>query len=538
MTSQVAQARSYRELGLLAEGGMALVSQGVADDGTSVVIKRIRPPYCFDSSFLRLFSDEGAVHAALCHPNIVRLLDRGEDEQGPYLVFEHVDGTDLGALLDVAWKDGRPMDLELVLAIAAPLFQALAFAHTAEHNGDRLHVVHRDVSPGNVLLGADGSVKLADFGVAASRLRSEATVVGEMKGKFAYMAPEQTRGTAIDARADLFAAGVVLWECLAGRRLFDGPTDADVVAAVRDKDAPLLSSLRAHPRPTGLDDLTDPGPAGLDLPSSLVELVASLLEKKPDDRPANAQLIADRIRQIAVERGLEDGLSRYVARAVRLAPRRSLAPIAPDVRRRTQRVLADAPGAARVALRPRRAPTLVFLGALSLLVLVMGAWLWQRSAAALTAEPLPTSVVASTPAAVAGPTSEPRAAASGVVGSGAGPAIGALPLPAVEAPPPAVVAKRPVKRQVGSTSSQPPVLPLPPTGPTTGFGRLSINAEPWGEVFVDGNLVAKETPLVGFSLPAGHHRVLVKNPVYNLEESFNVEVAANAHVRRFVDLNR
>ena len=272
----------FRELGVLAEGGMAIVAKGVTDDGVDVVVKRVRPPFCFDAGFLRLFEDEGAIHAALSHPNIVRLIGKGEDQAGPFLLFEHVDGTDLDVLLHRAFAEHKGLDVEAVLAVAIPLLKALACAHECVgKDGVSLEVVHRDVSPGNVLLGKDGTVKLADFGVASSTLKNERTVAGELKGKFAYMAPEQTRGEAVTPRTDLFAAGIVLHECLRGARLFDGPTDTDVVQAVRTAEAPALTHV----------------------PPELAALVAELLHKDPAKRPASAQIVHHRLTEIAVALG-------------------------------------------------------------------------------------------------------------------------------------------------------------------------------------------------------------------------------------------
>jgi serine/threonine-protein kinase len=195
----------------------------------------------------------------------------------------------------------------LVLAIAIPLSGALAFVHEACCDGTSLNAVHRDVSPANVLLGDDGAVKLADFGVAASRLKTDVTVAGELKGKFAYMAPEQTRGAPVTPQADLFALGVVLWECLANRRLFEAPTDADVVQQVRHKEAPRLDDPAVVSRRVDVD---------------LADLVAALLQKDPAARPAKASLVRDALMAMAAERGLDDGLRRIVAQAVRQLPRR------------------------------------------------------------------------------------------------------------------------------------------------------------------------------------------------------------------------
>ncbi|MDP2344325.1 MAG: serine/threonine-protein kinase [Deltaproteobacteria bacterium] len=499
MTSSAAPL--YREIGLLAEGGMALVQSAVREaDGAAVVIKRVRPPLCFDASYLRLFADEAAVHGSLdgC-AHVVRLLDRGEDEQGPYLVFEHVDGTDLGVLLDRALVADQALDVELVLAFARPLFAALAYVHEAKKDGAALDVVHRDISPGNVLLGEDGCVKLADFGIAAFRLKSEVTVVGELKGKFAYMAPEQTRGERVDARADLFAAGIVLWESLQNRRLFDAPTDADVVQKVREQAAPPLDAARV-----GAD---------------LCALVAALLEKDPAARPLSARKAKDTLDSIILARGLDEGLSRVVARAVRLAPRRTPTPAAPDVRRRTQRVLgAPVPTVVRPK-RPVPAAVVVVIVLVAAALALGGVRPWSKRVDVVveTLPPLPPLPPATAPIEV---------------------------LPVVVAPPvvndvrvePPKVARNP-KLPIVKPVVAPAVVVAAPVA-ADGFGRLSLNAEPWARVSVDGVVVDEETPLVGFSLPAGRHTVVLENPIYDLKKSFVVDIVKDAHERRFIDLQR
>ena len=154
----------YRELGPLAEGGMAELFEAEREDGTAVVIKRIRPAFVFDDTYRALFFDEGQVQGCICHPNVVALLDRGEDDRGPFLVFERIFGTDLAIVLENAFASRRPLDLAQVLAIAIPLFDALACVHRAcADDGECLDVIHRDISPGNVLLSESGDVKLADL---------------------------------------------------------------------------------------------------------------------------------------------------------------------------------------------------------------------------------------------------------------------------------------------------------------------------------------------------------------------------------------
>jgi len=521
---------AYRELGLLAEGGMALVMRAVSEpDGVDVVIKRVRPPLCFDAAFLRLFRDEGALHAALEHEHIVRLLDQGEDEAGPFLVFEHVDGTDLGALLERARADGAPLDVELVLAIAIPVAAALAFVHAASRDGEPLSAVHRDISPANILLCEDGGVKLADFGVATSTLKTEATVAGELKGKFAYMAPEQTRGGSITPAADLFALGVVLWECLANRRLFDAPTDADIVQQVRHSDVPRL------------DDASVRAP----VEGPLADLIATMLEKDPSRRPASAKVVYDALQQIALERGLDDGLRRHVARAVRAAPRRAVTPVAPDVpRRRTQRVVGLA-----TADTVRRLPSSVGgrVGLVAAAVAAVVVVVVVAAGSGATDQPPPVALHVTPP-----PVTLPPAIGTAIDPATTTPA----PTPA-PAPPPVIMAQPPpapsppptTKPRDGTprTTTPAPTIPSTPPPPAPapapavvadGFGRVSITSEPWARVLIDGVEAAKETPLLGFSLRAGVHEVTLENPVVGLKKTVTITVAKDEHLRRFVDLQR
>jgi serine/threonine protein kinase len=520
MTTTEAPRATYRELGILAEGGMALVMRAVREsDGADVVVKRVRPPLCFDAGFLRLFRDEGALHGALDHEHIVRLLDQGEDEQGPYLVFEHISGTDLGAVLERA-HGASPLDVELVLAIAIPLSGALAFVHEASCDGCALNAVHRDVSPANVLLGDDGAVKLADFGVAASRLKTDVTVAGELKGKFAYMAPEQTRGAPVTPQADLFALGVVLWECLANRRLFEAPTDADVVQQVRHKEAPRLDDPAVVSRPVDAD---------------LADLVAALLQKDPAARPARASLVRDALLAMAAERGLDDGLRRMVAQAVRQLPRRELSPIAPDVpaRRRTQRVLglATADTVRRLPVRPSL-PIVMAAASLALVAVVVVGWRGMGSSSSLSSLTSPVK-----------PDDPPKTLAPA-------PPVAALPVPSppsLPPPPPSLPTAPvlPIRPPVAGISATPtlPKKPRPPSTPPAtapavveGFGRLSITSEPWARVRIDGVEVARETPLIAFPVRAGRHDVILENPVAGLSKRLVVDVGVDDHQRRFVDL--
>jgi hypothetical protein len=521
---------TYRELGVLAEGGMAIVARAVRDhDGLPVVIKRVRPPLSFDAGYLRLFADEGATHAALDNAHVVRMLDRGEDEQGPYLVFEHVDGSDLGALLDAAIDGDRPLDIEMVLAVAVPLVSALAYVHEAERDGICLDVIHRDVSPGNVLLGDDGAVKLADFGVAASRLKTEQTVAGELKGKFAYMAPEQTRGERATPQTDLFAVGVVLWECLQNRRLWERPTDADIVRAIREEPAPPLPAERVG--------------------EDLAELVAALLAKDPAQRPRTARVVVERLRSACVERGLDDGLARIVARAVRVAPRRALTPL-PEARRRTQRVVGDAPFGATAP--PTRRWTALAVSVASIVpvvsVVAVGTFLARVDGAdpasgaanaggsrtASAASSTLDAPIASSGSPPARPTEHPLKPTTAATPAAKTPTMTATTATTTTATPPGPP-RRPGSARAPATTAPSAVEETPRA---EGFGRLSVTSEPWARVTIDSVVVAPETPLMGFTVPAGRHTVRLDNPVMGLTKTIVVDVRPDRDERLFVDLTR
>lgn len=263
------QIGAYRVVRRLGVGGMAETFEAVrelaAANDHAVCIKRVLPAYAEDASYVALFRREAKIATHLRHPNIVAVLDAGDDGQ-PYLVLELVDGIDLRALLATA--PHRKLAPDVVAFLAMELAYALDYAHT--ETPERPAIVHRDLSPSNVLLSRGGDVKLADFGLAKPVHGSDATQTGTMRGKIPYLAPELMRGDAVDGRADLFALGVVLYECLAGRRPFDGAHEVETMTRV-------LANRR--------DPIRVAAP---ETPSALANLVESLLAHDRDDRPATA----------------------------------------------------------------------------------------------------------------------------------------------------------------------------------------------------------------------------------------------------------
>jgi len=206
---------------------------GVEGFQKQVVLKRILPALAADPSFVRMLIDEAHIASTLNHGNLVQVLDLGKSGDEFFLVLEFVDGWSLEHVRKRAQKARMKMPLPLILHVTSALCRALAYVHTRKRNGRALGIVHRDVTPQNVLLSREGEVKLADFGIAKAIGKSERSATGIIKGKFAYMSPEQSVGGELDARSDLFSVGTMLYVLTTGKKPFDGPTDLDVLMQVR-----------------------------------------------------------------------------------------------------------------------------------------------------------------------------------------------------------------------------------------------------------------------------------------------------------------
>lgn len=229
--------RIVRDVGI---GGMAQVflasREGPEGFSKPYVIKRILPQYSQDEQFARLFVIEAKVAALLDHPNIVHVFDFEIENGNYYLVMEYVAGASLTNILRANRRKGVPLGAQIAVEIGVAVAHALAYAHEVTlPDGKPLDLVHRDISPGNVLVSRDGAVKLADFGVVKSSMA--ATVVGVVNGKWAYMSPEQISGQVVDQRSDLFSLGIVLYEIITGLRLFRGENPA--ATASRVMEAPV-----------------------------------------------------------------------------------------------------------------------------------------------------------------------------------------------------------------------------------------------------------------------------------------------------------
>jgi serine/threonine protein kinase/CheY-like chemotaxis protein len=262
-------------------GGMAEVflarAEGAAADARPIVVKRILPQLSESPESIGMFLDEARLGEKLVHPHIVSVLEYGTADGTPYMVLPWIDGCDLGTLDGRAHQLGKRIPTVHVATIASAVARGLHAAHEAidPKTGRALHVIHRDVSPSNVLLGKTGEIKVADFGVARSTTQSTRTATGTIKGKLSYMAPEQIHGTPLGRRSDIYSFGVLLWELLVGRRLHEKKSDVQVLKAVIDEEVPRVS----HFRPS--------------IPAELDALVARCVEKDPALRPTTAAAVAD-----------------------------------------------------------------------------------------------------------------------------------------------------------------------------------------------------------------------------------------------------
>jgi len=272
----------YTLLERIAVGGMAEVwkarMRGVEGFQKTVAIKRILPHMTDNAEFVGMFIDEAKLAAQLTHPNIVHIYDLGKLGRDYYIAMEYVDGRDLRSLLNAARRKGMPLPLGLSLLIAARVASALDYAHRKRDFEDQeLGLVHRDVSPQNVLLTNDGDVKLCDFGIAKAVSKASQTQMGALKGKLQYMSPEQAWGRPVDSRSDLFSLGAVLFEMVTGERLFTGDSEISVLESVR----------QGHTRRPSQVDPT--------VPREVDEIVARALGIDPKDRFQSAGEMKQRL---------------------------------------------------------------------------------------------------------------------------------------------------------------------------------------------------------------------------------------------------
>jgi serine/threonine-protein kinase len=284
----------YELVERIGSGGMATVwqalTQGAAGFRRPVAVKKMRPEFREVQDYIAMFVEEARVGAELNHPNIVQVHDFCQDAGGAYyLVMEWVEGTDLGSYTGYFKNRKRATEWDLVAAAGIGTLRGLSAAHERHHGGEPAPVIHRDVTPHNVMLGCTGVAKLADFGLALAKDRvNRMTAPGMVKGKISYIAPELLDGKDAEPRSDLFSMGICLWEALAGEKLFDAPNDLDVFRMIKSGRISSLSDYRS------------------DLPGRLVALIERALAQNPEDRPASAASMAGELAEILSAHGVGD----------------------------------------------------------------------------------------------------------------------------------------------------------------------------------------------------------------------------------------
>ncbi|HEX4457294.1 MAG TPA: protein kinase, partial [Polyangia bacterium] len=556
----------------LAVGGMAelFLARAAGPQGFSklCVIKRVLPHLAEDPAFVEMFLDEARIAATLQHPNVVQMYDVGVVDGNYFIAMEYLHGEDVRSISKAVQHKEQRLPIEHALNIVIGLASGLHYAHEkVGFDGKPLEIVHRDVTPQNVIVTYDGAVKLLDFGIAKASNRFGETRFGTLKGKVPYMSPEQGRGEALDRRSDIFSLGIMLYELTLGRRLFQGKSDFEVLkqivegtvappseyepqyppeleaivmrALVKEKESryqtardlqvdleALVRADRLHVSPIALQ-------------SYMAELFGHKIEAWQDAQ-AKGKSLGEHLETMQLE-SLADDDDEHNAEteardAERLAAERAAfrARVDAVAAVETQALPASELVADVVAPAKRRAwlwPSAIA----AVLLLVLGVWRLARSPAVVERPAPPAQAVATAPQA-----NGEIPAAEGVNPNGQVEPV-ATPLPpktnetkadkphkvATTTPAPRVKAKPLAPIQAGKR----PVTP--PSGKLAGEGTLMLASSPWCRVSIDG-VDHGPTP-VSAKLPAGRHVVLLTNPEFKISRTLPVFIPPNETVRKRLD---
>jgi serine/threonine protein kinase len=284
--------QKYRVIRHIATGGMAEVflgeSSSVQGFVKKVAIKRVLPHLAQNQKFIQMFLDEARLSARLDHANIVSVFDIGATNNTYFLVMEFVDGVNLKEIAENVRRRGGSFEPKQACYVGVEVCRGLSYAHElVDEHGACLGIVHRDISPPNIMITKRGEIKVADFGLAKAGIQVEKTEPGVVKGKFSYLAPEVANGEPADVRSDIFSLGVVLWEMLAGRRLFLGETDYKTVKLVQRANIPRLSPLNQY------------------VDEAIEEILFKALAKDPAHRYQTAREFGDSLAGYLFNKGLK-----------------------------------------------------------------------------------------------------------------------------------------------------------------------------------------------------------------------------------------
>ncbi len=497
-----------------------------------VVIKRLYTHFGDDPNLVQMFIDEARLACALEHENIVKTIEVGVIDDNCCIAMEYLAGQSLQQLHRRSWvQGGIPINLAVYIAIRA--LDALGYAHEArDHRGASLDIVHRDISPHNILITNNGHVKLLDFGIAKAKSHEARTATGYVKGKLAYIAPEQAQAEPVDKRADIWSVGVVLWEMLAGTRLFRMESDAATLAAVLGAEIAVPSSLRPEVPPE-LDQIILRAlerERSLRYPSAFamkcdLEHFASRADYNADMSSLAMLMRQYFSEQMAAQRRLifdlldhEDGPSvpsTQTPTGVRATHAVTDAPVAYDVTSvdsLMDQVSRNHKFVVRTLLSALLFVTAIGAFAVFTLLFKLGHTAPAPASYAMASKALETQPARRTPSEVKSDT-----------------------VPTPEKPKPQlVVAAQP--RSVPPAPQPSYARPLAPTRSASAeMGTLNLDTTPWSLVSMNGKSLG-QTPLLGVKLPAGTHVLTLRNPDLGLETKYAVNIESGKVTARRVGL--
>ncbi len=558
-------------------GGMAEIFRatafGVEGFTKEVCIKRILPTLSSDETFVRMFVDEAKIAVSLHHANIVQVFDLGRIGEHYFIAMELVRGRDLLQVINQLRAKKLRIPVPIALYVLSEVLRGLDYAHRVKVEGRPLGLIHRDVSPSNILISWEGEVKVADFGIAkAAAVKDEKTATGTMKGKYGYMSPEQVRGERIDHRSDVFAAGILLYESLVGARLFKGETDLDTLERVR--------AARVNPLPSQVNK---------EIPASVEAVILKALSLDREKRFQTAGAMRDALLDCLYALGqrvdakvLSAFMGETFAQAIQeeeerdrqraslslpVPPPATSLPPASSVLSSGPPTSPGLPPGASLAPMPRRSPVqlaawiagvLFFLGGVAVILV----FFFARQ----SGSPPP---ISPPPPADAGPppSPPPPAPVAGTLTIGSTPpgakilldgtltgrvtpaTLGDLDRAKTHDVSLELAGHKPWSKSVEFGSAEtlvidaqltplpPPEPPKPPEPVRPAMGTININAVPvWAWVYIDGQKLDKPTPIYNLRLKAGTYTVRLENPRLKLVKTEKITIKKNETVDLVVRL--
>ncbi|NLH49907.1 MAG: protein kinase [Myxococcales bacterium] len=489
----------YKIIRPLAEGGMGQVFLAKCSFAGGIerqcVVKTIRPTHAEKPEYEKMFRREAKILAALNHQNIVQVFDFNVDGDLLYLVMEFIDGRDLQQLIYSArQKDGK-LPLRVVLRLAIEILRGLDYAHRrTDEKGQSLGIIHRDLTPNNIMISREGEVKITDFGLAKAMFADSQSQVGTVKGKLHYLAPEQIESKSLDVRTDLFSMGILLYEMITGEKPFQADSISGLLAKIVTGDYPPPSS-RA------------------DVPSAIEQTIKRALAKNPADRFTSAADMLAEIEQIQAELAPSPSTLLRDAYAEFCSPEES--PVEEIVERRftgeTLTVNHDAPASARSRITVRWHWPVAALVILVILAAIAIAFRPET-----TSPTAPENEIANPPPT---PTVEPMNPTPDIVLPPEIP-LKTETLPIVKKPTPTPA----IPQFTVKPALTPESTPVPTPTPTAEPGYLIVgDLNPYAEVYVDG--VYKDTSPTGkIALSAGPHSITLKNPKLSTSALYSLTI--------------